>query len=125
MPELQKVATRVLSQVRPFSIGFNVLILAKEHELMRKLVWHSGCIQPTGACACERNWSTYDYIHNKKRNRLGAAKAKQLVFVFSNRRLLKKVQAIDYEEQCWSWAEEEEEEECEVEEAAEEEEEVF
>ena len=117
VPELQKVATRVLSQVRPFSIGFNVLILAKEHELMRKLVWHSGCIQPTGACACERNWSTYNYIHNKKRNRL-------VVFVFSNRRLLKKVQAIDYDEQCWSWAEEEEEE-CEVEEAAEEEEEVF
>ena len=46
----------------------------------------------------------------QERNRLGAAKAKQLVFVFSNRRLLKKVQAIDYEEQCWSWAEEEEEE---------------
>ena len=91
---------------------------------MRKLVWHSGCIQPSGVCACERNWSTYDYIHIKKRNRLSAAKAKQLVFVFSNRRLLKKVQAIDYEEQCWSWAEEEEEE-SEGEEAAEEEEEDF
>ena len=115
----------MLSQVRPFSTGFNGLILAIGNELMRKLVWHSGCIQPTGACACERNWSTYDYIHNKKRNRLGAAKAKQLVFVFSNRRLLKKVQAIDYEEQCLSWAEEEEEGSEEEEEAAEEEEEDF
>jgi len=39
VPELQKVAIRVLSQV-------------------------------TSASACERNWSTFDFIHTKKRNRL-------------------------------------------------------
>ena len=67
-----------------------------------------GCMQPIGACACERNWSTYDYIHNKKRNRLKAGRAEKLVFVFSNLRLIMKVRAIDYEEQCWSCAEKEE-----------------
>ena len=25
------------------------------------------CLRPAGACACERNCSTYDCIHNKKR----------------------------------------------------------
>lgn len=61
----------------------------------------------TSACACERNWSTYDYIHNKKRNRLEAARAENLVYIFSNRRLLRRTQGLDYEEQCWSWEEEE------------------
>ena len=26
--------------------------------------------QCSSACACERNWSTYDFIHSKRRNRL-------------------------------------------------------
>lgn len=58
VPELQKVAMRVLAQV-------------------------------ASAGAAERNWSDFDFIHNKKRNRLGADKAKKLVKVFSNLRMLK------------------------------------
>ena len=64
-------------------------------------------LQPTSACSCERNWSAYDYIHNKKRNRLAAARAEKLVFVFSNLRMLRKLAQLDYEEQCWSWEDEE------------------
>ena len=62
-------------------------------------------LQPTSACACERNWSTYDYIHSKKRNKLAPARAEKLVYVFSNLRLLKKVEGLEYEEQCWEWDE--------------------
>ncbi len=40
------------------------------------------------ASACERNWSTYEWIHNKKRNRLGHLRAEKLVRSFSNLNLL-------------------------------------
>lgn len=66
----------------------------------------------SSACSCERNWSTYDYIHNKKRNRLEAARAEKLVYVFSNLRFLKRAQRIEFEEQCWSWEEEDQPEEA-------------
>ena len=66
----------------------------------------SDALQPSSACSCERNWSTYDYIHNKKRNRLEAQHAEKLVYIFSNLRLLKKLQSVSYQEDCWSWEEE-------------------
>lgn len=40
--------------------------------------------------ASERNWSTYEYIHSRKRNRLLPARANDLVYVFSNMRLIAK-----------------------------------
>ena len=39
-----------------------------------------------------RNWSAYDFVHSKKRNRLGPDRARDLVYVFTNMRLQKKVQ---------------------------------
>ncbi len=80
----------------------------------------SANLQATSACACERSWSTYGYIHNKKRNRLAAPRAEKLVFTFSNLRFLKRVQKVGFEEQCWSWDEPEEEEEVQLGEAGEE-----
>ena len=53
-------------------------------------------LQATSACACERAWSTYGYIHNKKRNRLAAPRAEKLVFTLSNVRFLKRVQKIGF-----------------------------
>lgn len=40
--------------------------------------------------AGERNWSAYDFIHCKKRNKLTPERANDLFFVFSNLRLMKK-----------------------------------
>ncbi|KAL7203360.1 hypothetical protein ACSBR2_016619 [Camellia fascicularis] len=40
----------------------------------------------------EKNWSTYSYIHNVKRNRLNASQADKLVFIHSNIRLLSRFQ---------------------------------
>jgi len=44
--------------------------------------------QVASSSSAERNWSTYGFIHSVKRNRLGAAKAEDLVYVHSNLRLL-------------------------------------
>ncbi|KAH9312528.1 hypothetical protein KI387_027563 [Taxus chinensis] len=38
--------------------------------------------------SAERNWGTYSFIHSVNRNKLGAKKAEDLVFVHSNLRLL-------------------------------------
>ncbi|KAJ9560251.1 hypothetical protein OSB04_005411 [Centaurea solstitialis] len=44
--------------------------------------------QPISSSSAERNWSTYSYIHNVKRNRLNSKRADKLVFIHSNIRLL-------------------------------------
>jgi len=64
--------------------------------------------QCSAASACERNWSTYDFIHSKKRNRLTPQRAQDLVHVFSDLRLAHKVNNIEFEEEMVSWMEEEE-----------------
>lgn len=66
--------------------------------------------QCSSACSCERNWSSYGFVHSKSRNRLKASRARDLVFVFSNLRLLKKVTEADYDEQFPQWDSESERE---------------
>ena len=44
--------------------------------------------QPISSFSAERNWGTYSYIHNVKRNRLNSKTADNLVYVHSNIRLL-------------------------------------
>ncbi len=61
------------------------------------------------AFTCERNRSTYDFIHNKKRNRLRPDMANDLVEVFSNLCLINEVNNIEYEEQMVAWDNGEEE----------------
>ena len=41
------------------------------------------------ASSCERNWSMYSFVHNKSRNRLGTKKAEDLVYIYTNTRLLR------------------------------------
>jgi len=51
----------------------------------------------------QQNKSTYDFIHNKKRNRLTEDRAKDLVYVHSNLRLLENIQAVNYVETTVEW----------------------
>ncbi|KAJ9567191.1 hypothetical protein OSB04_003157 [Centaurea solstitialis] len=44
--------------------------------------------QPISSSSAERNWSTYSYIHNVKRNRLNCKRADKLVFIHSNIHLI-------------------------------------
>ena len=41
------------------------------------------------ASSCERNWSMYSFVHNKSQNRLGTKKAEDLVYIYTNTRLLR------------------------------------
>ncbi|XP_038686771.1 uncharacterized protein LOC119986268 [Tripterygium wilfordii] len=44
--------------------------------------------QPCSSSCCERNWSTYFFIHSMTRNKITPQRAQDLVFVHSNLRLL-------------------------------------
>ena len=44
--------------------------------------------QTVSTSSCERNWSSYSFVHDRKRNRLLPKRADDLVFVYTNSRLL-------------------------------------
>ena len=45
-------------------------------------------VQPCSSSCCERNWSTYSFVHSLKRNKMDPKRAEDLVYVHSNLRLL-------------------------------------
>ncbi|XP_058775440.1 uncharacterized protein LOC131649701 [Vicia villosa] len=45
-------------------------------------------VQPSSSSYCERNWSTYSFIHSLKRSKLIPKRAEDLVYVLTNLRLL-------------------------------------
>ena len=55
------------------------------------------------ATAHERNWSAFDFIHNKERNKLSPAKAEEIVYIFSNLRLLRRVTEANATELPYEW----------------------
>lgn len=59
--------------------------------------------QVSTSSACERSWSTFEFIHSKKRNRLSADKCADLVWVHSNLRLARKLNDPDYVEEILQW----------------------
>lgn len=63
--------------------------------------------QPTAAVACERSWSTYKFIHSTVRNRLQPKRANDLVFIFSNLRIAKQHNDLEYCEEYPVWDEDE------------------
>ncbi|XP_057838522.2 uncharacterized protein LOC131048545 [Cryptomeria japonica] len=52
--------------------------------------------QPCSASGCERNWSMFEHIHSKRRNRLSVERLNDLVFVHYNLRLRHK-QVMDHD----------------------------
>ena len=59
--------------------------------------------QPCTSSACERNWSTYEFIHTKKRNKLTSQRCNDLVFAFSNLRLANKLRDCSKRECVVEW----------------------
>lgn len=59
--------------------------------------------QPSSASACERSWSTFEFIHNKKRNKLQPERAEKLVYIFINLRLVLKATASDMPQPAVEW----------------------
>ena len=54
-----------------------------------------------------RAWSAYDFIHSRRRNKLAPARARDLVYVFTNKRLVRKMGRAEGEAFI-PWDEEEE-----------------
>ena len=59
--------------------------------------------QVASASSCERNWSTFDFIHTKKRNRLKCKRVRNIVFVHSNLRLADKLADLTYKQDTIDW----------------------
>jgi len=61
--------------------------------------------QVSSACACERIWSTFDFIHSRRRNQLQVDRAFQLVYIFTNLRLMDKESTDSFHERFPAWRE--------------------
>jgi hypothetical protein len=75
----------------------------------------------TSAGSMERAWSTCDFIHNRRRNRLSVSRASTLVSIFSNMQIVRKVARLAAKGEDdvvipWGWVEVEEQLEGEAEE---------
>jgi len=53
--------------------------------------------------SCERNWSTYSFIHSLKRNKMAPKMAEDLVYVYSNLHLLSRNSLKYKEEETKLW----------------------
>ena len=54
--------------------------------------------QPYSSSYCERNLSTYNFIHSMKRNKLTPQRAKDLIYVHNNLRLMSSRRSLNYNE---------------------------
>ena len=59
--------------------------------------------QPTSSSCCERNWSTYSFIHSYRRNKLTPKRAEDLVFIHNNLRLLSRNTSAYNDEKTKMW----------------------
>ncbi|GJX51050.1 zinc finger, CCHC-type containing protein [Tanacetum coccineum] len=59
--------------------------------------------QPTSSSCCERNWSTYSFIHSLERNKLTPKRAEDLVLIHNNLRLLSRSTDQYNEEKTMMW----------------------
>ncbi|KAL5124390.1 NADPH-dependent codeinone reductase 1-3 [Glycine soja] len=59
--------------------------------------------QPCSSSCCERNWSTYSFIHSLKRNKMAPHRAEDLVFVHSNLRFLSRNTPQYHQEETKMW----------------------
>lgn len=73
---------------------------------LRKVAMHILGLS-VSAGSCERNWSTFDFIHSKKRARLTAKNATMFVYVFCNQRLLDKHRCGQVSEEYQQWSSDE------------------
>jgi hypothetical protein len=55
--------------------------------------------QVCSSSSCERNWSSYSFVHNKTRNRLSSARAENLVYIYTNSRLAR--ERVDRDSAAW------------------------
>ena len=59
--------------------------------------------QPCSSSCCERNWSTYSFIHSMRRNKMTPQRCEDLVFVHYNIRLLSRRTPLYTQGECKLW----------------------
>ncbi|KAJ1418855.1 Ribonuclease H-like superfamily [Sesbania bispinosa] len=59
--------------------------------------------QPCSSSCCEKNWSTYSFIHSIRRNKMAPHRAEDLVFVHSNLHLLSRNSLQCHQEETKLW----------------------
>ena len=64
--------------------------------------------QPASASICERINSEFEFVKDRRRNRLSHEKSNKLVALFHNLRLLKRMKKPKYTEPSIAWADTEE-----------------
>jgi len=60
--------------------------------------------QVTSAGSCERNWSTFEFIHSKKRNKLACATVRNIVKVHCNVPLVDNIETIGHSDANIDWS---------------------
>lgn len=61
--------------------------------------------QPSSSSICERINSEFEFVKDRRRNKLSHSKANKLVALFHNLRLLKRMKQPQYEEPAVGWSE--------------------
>jgi hypothetical protein len=56
-------------------------------KLLPRIAWRI-LAQVVSSSSCERNWSSYSFLHSKARNRLLPSHVEDLVYVYTNSRVL-------------------------------------
>lgn len=59
---------------------------------------------PVSSSAGERNWSAYNHVISERRTRLTSERAKQLVYIYTNSRVLKK-NMLSFSKEAFEWDE--------------------
>ncbi|KAH0987438.1 hypothetical protein GBA52_014615 [Prunus armeniaca] len=59
--------------------------------------------QPCLSSCCERNWSTYIFVHSLRRNKITPQRVKDLMFIHNNLRLLSRKMSIYKEGETKMW----------------------
>lgn len=59
--------------------------------------------QPSSSSCAEHNWSTYNFIHSLRRNKLNPSRAEDLVYIHNNLRLLSRNCGQYEEEKIKMW----------------------
>ncbi|XP_075654755.1 uncharacterized protein LOC142624914 [Castanea sativa] len=101
-PDIQDKISSQLDEYKKSIGDFGTSLAIRQRERLNPISWWeqfglgapdlqsfairvlSQCCSATG---CERNWSTFEYVHSKKRNRLEHKRVNDLVFVHYNLRL--------------------------------------
>ena len=65
--------------------------------------------QPASASICERINSEFEFVKDRRRNRLSHSRADKLVYLFHNLRMLRKMKRSQYSEPTIAWGDEEDE----------------